>query len=668
MTGRVAGALLAGVVTLALYASTLCPTVPAGDSGELITVCHTLGVAHPPGYPLFTLLGAAADRVLPFGEPATRVNALGAFVAACGAALVFALARRASGRAWPAAAGAAVSALSVVTWRHASGAEVFGLNVALNVGAVLAVLALDDALSARRSAGRRAALVGLLFGLGMSNHHTTALVAASCLVAFVVRLATRRYALGDALRAVGAATLGGLAGLLPYLYLPWAAARGTGLVWGDPTSLQGFVHHLLRRDYGTFDLMSTEVGAAQPSPLEAPAFLLRRLGPETAWIAPLVLVTVVGLALARRLRPRVDDVGDRFAVVLCAALAVVTGPLFFALFNAPLEQPLMHGVVIRFAVLPLAFTGVVVAWCLARLPLAARVRDVVCAGLVVFLAVAHHGEVDMSETTFTLDLGRDVLASVPEGALFSSRGDLVTNAVEYQQFCLGARPDVLVVDQEKLTYPWYAAAIARRDPRFRLPWPDGADDPPRYDGEHVTSEALVAAHIDAMPVAIVNPKDPTWQRSFEQVRRGLVWTLHRPGEVPSPPAQAAVDAELLDVFARPSRDEHPDDGFEQEACRQYAQAFFAMGYTAEQLGDLDRAAALYERATALDPWDWRPWLNLGVVRQRAGDEAAAADAWEACLATWRRRPPWHPEDDPGPPVDDLQAAIDLARRRTTPAH
>ena len=52
--------LVAGLVALAaetVYLLTLAPTVTAEDSGELITAAYTLGVAHPPGFPLWCLLG-----------------------------------------------------------------------------------------------------------------------------------------------------------------------------------------------------------------------------------------------------------------------------------------------------------------------------------------------------------------------------------------------------------------------------------------------------------------------------------------------------------------------------------------------------------------------------------------------------------------------------------
>ncbi|OXB57949.1 hypothetical protein ASZ78_009356 [Callipepla squamata] len=83
----VAGAVGAAVV--AVYAGTLQPALPGGDAGELITAAYELGVAHPPGYPLFTLLAGLAMRLLPGGSAAGRVNLLGAVLGAAAAALLF---------------------------------------------------------------------------------------------------------------------------------------------------------------------------------------------------------------------------------------------------------------------------------------------------------------------------------------------------------------------------------------------------------------------------------------------------------------------------------------------------------------------------------------------------------------------------------------------------
>src|SRR5258707_15234108 len=78
--GPLATSLAVGVVALVVYSRTLAPSVPTGDSGELITVAGVLGIAHPPGYPLFSMLGHLFTP-LPSGSPPLRVNLLSALFA-----------------------------------------------------------------------------------------------------------------------------------------------------------------------------------------------------------------------------------------------------------------------------------------------------------------------------------------------------------------------------------------------------------------------------------------------------------------------------------------------------------------------------------------------------------------------------------------------------------
>jgi hypothetical protein len=77
------------IVALAVYTFTLCPTVAGGDSGELVVAACTLGIPHPPGYPLHTILAHILFRILPTGTPAARINYLSAFCSAATSALIY---------------------------------------------------------------------------------------------------------------------------------------------------------------------------------------------------------------------------------------------------------------------------------------------------------------------------------------------------------------------------------------------------------------------------------------------------------------------------------------------------------------------------------------------------------------------------------------------------
>src|SRR5213596_3711865 len=78
----------AGIVFFAalfLYSWTLAPTVTLTDSGELIVVAQGVGVAHPPGFPLWVVLAHLASLV-PSGNVAVRINFASALFAALASA------------------------------------------------------------------------------------------------------------------------------------------------------------------------------------------------------------------------------------------------------------------------------------------------------------------------------------------------------------------------------------------------------------------------------------------------------------------------------------------------------------------------------------------------------------------------------------------------------
>jgi hypothetical protein len=79
-------ALAVGIAALAIYVLTLTPSLSylSPDGSELATIPDVLGLAHSPGYPVYTWLGYIFSRLLPFGGVAHRVNLMSAILGAMG--------------------------------------------------------------------------------------------------------------------------------------------------------------------------------------------------------------------------------------------------------------------------------------------------------------------------------------------------------------------------------------------------------------------------------------------------------------------------------------------------------------------------------------------------------------------------------------------------------
>ena len=115
--------LIAAFLSLAsflLYFRTLAPSVACifCDSLEFQLVTYTLGIAHPTGYPLYTLLGKLFT-LIPLGDVAYRLNLTSALFGAATVGILYLALRLALGYRVPAILGASLFAVSSVFWSQA---------------------------------------------------------------------------------------------------------------------------------------------------------------------------------------------------------------------------------------------------------------------------------------------------------------------------------------------------------------------------------------------------------------------------------------------------------------------------------------------------------------------------------------------------------------------
>src|SRR5919204_34404 len=122
---------MVALLVLLGFVITLAPTVTLWDAGEFITAAKVLGVPHPPGTPLFVLLGHVWAGVIRLGQYAWRLNLMSASFSAAGAGYLFLVAHRVLTREAPwlrrggAAAAAILSAFSFTEWQNSNETEVY---------------------------------------------------------------------------------------------------------------------------------------------------------------------------------------------------------------------------------------------------------------------------------------------------------------------------------------------------------------------------------------------------------------------------------------------------------------------------------------------------------------------------------------------------------------
>lgn len=489
-------ALLAVLLTLAsfiLYTATAAPSVATlfDDSLEFQVVLPTLGIAHPSGYPLYTLLGRLFILLLPFRDPAGRANLLSALVAALTIGMLFLVARRIAGNRAAAAVATVAFAISPVWWSQATIAEVYALHGLLLVIFLYALLRWEETQIGRGQMRARAKegedsppspapirllsqslpredrwldVAALVAGLGMTHHRMIALVFPAALI-FIFW--TDPSLLRRPRRWI-APTVLFLTPLLLYLYLP---IRGQAITSLDSTYMptwRGTLDWLLARGYSVFLTgnpfgVSRDVGDYLALSLDQYGIFLLLgavLGLVSAWrfsmrrYVFLLMATAVQVVFA--VSYKVQDVGVFFIPTF-----VLT-----AIWAAWGLTPVFDGVAIYGAGLARQF----------RLP--RWTRPFVLGGWTALLAalllfqpvhqaVQSYPDQNRSRTWETYDYGQDIVASLaPGGQVVGLLGE--TTLVRYFRDVLGQRPDVSVVpaDAEEARFTAIDTALGEDKPVY----------------------------------------------------------------------------------------------------------------------------------------------------------------------------------------------------------
>ena len=240
LTLRAWGLLTASAIWV-LYLLTLAPTVGFWDASEYVTTAHILGLPHPPGNPLFVVVGRAWDLLTGFtGLPvALRINALGATLSAGASFFWFLAVVRIVGRfrenrhevLVAAIAAVWIGATAFTVWTQSNlNEKVYPLSMfVVALVSYLAMVWMDRADTVRGN--RLLLLIALLLGLGWANH-TMSMLPALALAAFVLlhrwRAALNPRVLGPAvaLLAVGYS--------LQFLFVPIRSAQNPVIDEADP--------------------------------------------------------------------------------------------------------------------------------------------------------------------------------------------------------------------------------------------------------------------------------------------------------------------------------------------------------------------------------------------------------------------------------------------------
>jgi tetratricopeptide (TPR) repeat protein len=660
------------LVALLLYSWTLAPTVTLTDSGELIVVARGLGIAHPPGVPLWIILAHLASLV-PFGNVAQRINFSSALFAALACAMLTlvvadliitasclaAAKRRRRGIkkteelgvtpltvAAPAMGAGLLMAFSRTLWSYATITEVYALNALLIVIIFFLVLQWRRRIVEDRvhispaNAGqltRHDAFLysaALIFGLALGVHHVTVALTLPAIAVIVFRTQGVRFFTSR--RLVYAALISIAALVAVYAYLPLAASRSPIINWGHPRSLEEIWWHLTGRQYQVYFSFKPEIMGEQFA--EFCRMALREFG--FPWVPLSLVLAFAGFA----------DAFKRDRTIFWFLLTLVIADLAYALSYEIAEDKDAYYLPTFISIAIAAGLGI--RWLVQRavsksLPSVKPSLAAAIAALVVCtIALTANWPFNNRRQYFIAhDYVDNLLRAIAPNGLLLTLDWQVVSPMFYAQEIEQVRPDVKVVDINLLRRSWYFDYLKHAYPGliersrekidvFVENLKEWEHDPGAFASSPALTQRISTAFLEMIQSMVTNERRvaPVYMtndlissdsvngeltkwltQKYQLVPQGLVFNLaDGQGFHDSPDVRLQIRG-LADGTLRFGK----GDPVNVKVLPVYANMLINRGRYLALFGQHERAIAAFEQALALNP-------DLALARQGLSESAAKA--------------------------------------------
>jgi len=525
------------LLSFSVYLFTLAPTIGFIDCGELTVVSATLGIAHPTGYPLYTLLGRLFT-LIPFGSLAQRVNLLSAFFSALTlvsffTALYFLLSildpKVLTILYFSSTLSALILGFSTTFWSQATGAEVYNLT-ALFFSLLFTLLFLWYKDSTPRFFPLIAFILGLAFGNHMSIIH---LVPATLILVF---LKSR-----PSMKILYFSLLFFLLGLSIYAYLPLRANLSPLLNWGNPTTLERFLWHVTGKQYRVW-MFSGSWATFFKNLKQFSHLLLDQFTPVWIWLG------VIGFF---RLFQK------EWKLASFSFLIFFSDIIYALNYDIPDIEPYFLPAFFIFAL----WIGVGIEMVMRILKKRLK-GEIFRIALLLFLSppltifLSHFRKENQKNNYIPYDYGMNVLHSVEEKGIVITNNWDIYSPILYIRYLEGKRKDVVMIDKELLRRSWYFDYLKKEYPwliknsrkeveSFMEMLKVFEKKPSLTEAERMETQmrfirminSFISKNIDTRPIYLTfidgyDVDAPAIASSYQKVPQGLVYKIERGDSIP----------------------------------------------------------------------------------------------------------------------------------------
>lgn len=469
---------LTSIFVFIIYLFTLAPSVVQIDSGELTAVQATLGIAHPTGYPLFTMIGYLFSLIpLPFSK-IFQLNILAAIYCSIGVGvftytikycldniLVFRkknLSKESAKKEKKkskeqstekqieipenfklitAVFGGLSLAFSRTFWFQSTSVEVYSLHLLL-ITLIIFFLLKAYVKSFENDKLSNWLLFAFFLALGFTNHLTTLMILPGTAYLYFSRY---KFNSASFKKLALMITLFILVLIAIYSYLPLRASQNPILNWGNPIDWERIYRHVTGRQYQVWLFTSFDSAGKQFSHFW-------NILPFEFFIG--LLFVLIGLIVSLF---RSKTLG----------LFILISFLFTLFYSINYD---IHDIDSYFllAFIMLAFFSSFGALKILEMKSLPKNYGLIGLGLVLVIQLFFNfREVNQSGVYTYEDYTKAILNTSPKNSIiFSYQWDYFISASYYYQYVENQRKDITIIDKELLRRSWYYNQINNHDPNI----------------------------------------------------------------------------------------------------------------------------------------------------------------------------------------------------------
>lgn len=444
-----------------------------GDSAEFATIAKTWGIAHPPGYPLYSFFINIIDRIVPFGTTPWKITLLSSITTVITAYFIYKILCLIKIQKYFAVASSFLYLVLFPIWQYALIPEVFGLHTMLIVLITYALLRYSQ-----NNKNKLLLFASFFGGLSISHHHIFVLFIPGWLYLLQGKIKDIYQNKKLCIRMLALIFLGASF----YLYAITASLNHTLLDWENAKTLEGFFRLITRASYGSFKAYSNSGAHIVNQLLDMVSGLTFIL----LDFKPLGIIFIsIGLYVSKKY-------SQRFARFLFVSLLFHFFFLFYT--NFVLTSSASSGMFERFLIplyliliffLAIGFDYIYKEYFLrvtkllnnTNLKKGAQVSYFLFIGIfIMIIAMPNYKAISLiaRENAFE-KLGKDIIDTVPMGGILTTQSDTPTFASYYHLYGLGARKDIVLLQLGIMHRANFIEMIKKRSPNLIISAPITGD-------------------------------------------------------------------------------------------------------------------------------------------------------------------------------------------------